>query len=497
MEQEANTPITGQNQPPTPRLQAGALLPGDLEIIHLMGSHGNRNIYLAHDAQGTVRLLEQHGTDAPLLEKNDELEFILCGWPEVFHHGGRTYAIFPENGSTPWKSVEMPAREASLTWFLSNLLDAVGSLYEAGVDMQGIGADDIYLMDDYPHFMILPLQAAEEQNPQVLLGQLVEYLLFTNILPKITRNLDKPLRCLGFTSDMEQVLLRYLADSDAQFLREWLDQRLAQPAPYWDIQGRTHTGHIREHNEDALGWQMGMISTHQCWNQSCVVAVSDGMGGHERGEEASHIALTQFMHHCTQAGEQQGEPNAPMVESLVAQAFDEAALAVRAAFSHLEDDHRPGATLVAGYLRGRKLYLGNCGDSRAYLYHNDKLVQLTTDHSLVQLYVDRGLMTAQEGEECDNHIITAFVGMEPRGFKKDIYTFHLPPGCTLLLCSDGLTDMVKNDRIAEILAGVNSLTATDALINEALENGGHDNITVLVLKDRTAPNTDQLDGESP
>ncbi len=470
--------------PPSPRLAPGALLPGEVEVGRLLASHGSKNIYTGEDFGGTVTILEQAAVPGRDLPSSHTLTELLPDWPTLTHKDGRDYAIFRGKPGLCLRNLELICEEEIVADFLLRCLEALLVLSETGLDTTDLGPDDVYLDEGQPTFLVFPRGTEAQHPPADAIQRIVRQVLFHSLLPKTTRNLEAPLGCLGLTLDMEQALTRYLEDNDWASLLAWLRARCAEPAPCWEVYGLTHTGLVRDHNEDALGWQLGQLHTHHRRSQTCILAVSDGMGGHQLGEEASHLALMTFFDlHGSALRRQDLQGRAR--ERLVAEAFDGAAEAVRDAFQHMRHDNRPGATLVAGHISGRRLYLGNCGDSRAYLYCNDALRQVTIDHSLIQLYVDRGILTPEEAENTDNSVITSFIGMEEKSYRRDVFSLHLPPGAWLLLCSDGLTDMVRAPRIAELLAqAANVNQAAESLVAEALANGGHDNITVLVLHDQ-------------
>ncbi len=502
-DQLSNQPTAPERQsghvPPSPRLAPGTLLPGEVEVGRLLASHGSKNIYTGEDFGGAVTILEQATIPGIDLEVSDTLVALLREWPTTTHQDGRDYAIFRGKPGLCLRNLELICEEEIIADFLLQCLESVLVLGETGVAIADLGPDDVYLEDGRPCFLVFPRTAESGLEPDAPIHRLVRQVLFHSLLPKTTRNLEEPLGCLGLTREMEQTLTQYLEKGDWATLLAWLRARSAEPAPCWEVYGMTHTGLVREHNEDALGWQLGQLYTHHRRSQNCMLAVSDGMGGHQLGEEASHLALMTFLDMHGDALRRQ-DLQGRARERLVVEAFDAAAQTVREAFQHMRHDNRPGATLVAGHVSGRRLYLGNCGDSRAYVYSGDVLRQVTIDHSLVQLYVDRGILTPEEAENTDNSVITSFIGMEEKSYRRDVFTIHLPLGAWLLLCSDGLTDMVRPHRIAKLLAQATNVSqAAESLVAEALANGGHDNVTVLVLHDQAAssqPEDWQADGET-
>ena len=230
----------------------------------------------------------------------------------------------------------------------------------------------------------------------------------------------------------------------------------------------TDVGRVRDHNEDAflVDDQLGLF------------AVADGMGGHQAGEVASAIALE-----ALRAAVTSGEG----IRDAVTRAND----AVHEKSTTDERLRGMGTTLTAGTLAaGDTLLLGHVGDSRAYLLRDHHLERLTTDHSLVEELVQAGELTEEQAESDPRRsMITRALGIEPE-VDVDLYPVQVVSGDRLLLCSDGLTGMVGEDRIEAVLTEEpDPNAAARRLIDAANAGGGIDNITVLVA--------DLVDAESP
>jgi PPM family protein phosphatase len=230
--------------------------------------------------------------------------------------------------------------------------------------------------------------------------------------------------------------------------------------------GRTDVGRVRDINEDALLLRDG------------VFAVADGMGGHLAGEVASATALQPIK-------ELEGTVYPDATEA--ATALREAVIAANASVSELakaEPSYRGmGTTLTAALVEGRRLHVAHVGDSRAYLLRDGQFSQLTDDHTLVQHLIDEGEITR---EEAANHpqrsVVTRAIGVSPE-VDVDSMSLDLEPGDQVLVCSDGLTGVVDDQVIAQTLDGTRD---TDAAVRELIglanAGGGHDNITVLLLR---------------
>jgi len=237
----------------------------------------------------------------------------------------------------------------------------------------------------------------------------------------------------------------------------------------WTSASLTDVGRVRSSNEDSV-----FANT-----ESGVFIVADGMGGHAAGEVASAIASqTIGASACTACGSIDA-----MGEQLVAAflaAGDEITRQVEA------DPTRSGmgttCTVLMLQADGHFL-IGHIGDSRAYLLRSDVFRRVTRDHSWVQEQVDRGLIKPEQAMgHPHSNIITRALGTDPVP-TPDLYSGPLQEGDTFLLASDGLTDMITDQKIAEILASTNTCQdAVEALVAAANNSGGSDNITVLLVQ---------------
>ena len=225
---------------------------------------------------------------------------------------------------------------------------------------------------------------------------------------------------------------------------------------------RTDTGRQRHANEDSY------------FASAPVFAVADGMGGAQAGEVASRIAAGAFEQGIGEAGAAEGQ-------------LEEIALDANREIHDLaqRDSSRAGmgTTLTAALLRGDEVALGHVGDSRAYVLREGELKRLTKDHSLVEELRRQGRLTPEEAEEHPQRsIITRALGPEPE-VKVDTMTVPAKAGDVFLLCGDGLTTMVSDERIKQILSESRSLrSAVNKLIDEANQGGGRDNITAVVFR---------------
>ncbi len=230
----------------------------------------------------------------------------------------------------------------------------------------------------------------------------------------------------------------------------------------YTIATATHVGRVRDGNEDAV-YPVEDESTVG----PVIVAIADGMGGHAAGEVASATAISAAV----------GASD----ESAVAR-VEAANAAVLAAAAESSARAGMGTTLtLAIFWPDGRLEMGHVGDSRAYLLRNDRLTQLTIDHTFVRELIAQGRLAPEEAATHPRrHMLTRTVGME--NVRVDSLDIHLLPGDRVMLCSDGLTGMVSDTRVARILS--NTPVPADAvwsLVEAANAAGGLDNTTVAVV----------------
>jgi protein phosphatase len=248
-----------------------------------------------------------------------------------------------------------------------------------------------------------------------------------------------------------------------------------------EVTAKTDVGRKREHNEDSVGAD----------NSIGLILLADGMGGHNAGEVASGIAINVVYSKvknelAEMVTGQVDEESGYSVESLkVKQAVELANAAINHASRTNVQCAGMGTTVVAGLFYDNRMTVAHVGDSRAYRFRNKRLEQLTKDHSLIQELVDRGFYaTVEEAEAAGNkNLITRALGVEPE-VKVDVQEDVVQPGDIYLFCSDGLYDMVPDDKISLTLKdfGANLAQAAENLIKLANENGGKDNVSVVLAR---------------
>ena len=229
-----------------------------------------------------------------------------------------------------------------------------------------------------------------------------------------------------------------------------------------DFFADSDTGRARRANEDAF------------FAHAPVFAVADGMGGAQAGEVASRTVVD-----CLR----RGLPDGGSPEERLAALAEEANGLIHRKAAEDEERAGMGTTLTAAYVDEDAVSFGHVGDSRAYLFRDARLQQLTNDHSLVGEMVRRGKLTAEQAEEHPQRsIITRALGPEP-AVEVDHMTTYARDGDVFLLCSDGLTSMLSDEQICRTLIDAPDLRAAGhALIDAANAAGGRDNITVILFR---------------
>ena len=204
--------------------------------------------------------------------------------------------------------------------------------------------------------------------------------------------------------------------------------------------------------------------------------VADGVGGHQGGEVASALAVETVR-------EVVGHPKALKftAKEVLYQAYEEASHRI---FDRSNNELRlsgMGTTMVMGYVRDNKMFIANVGDSRAYLYRRPYVWQITEDHSLINEQVRLGLLTEEQAlKTVGKNVITRSVGFE-RDVFPDVIEREISSGDVFLFCSDGLTGMVPDSLMCQIFNQSPMEKVTGRMVENALENGGDDNVTVLVV----------------
>jgi serine/threonine protein phosphatase PrpC len=230
----------------------------------------------------------------------------------------------------------------------------------------------------------------------------------------------------------------------------------------------------RNNNEDAL-----LTVTLEHNNRYYLIAVADGMGGHAAGEVASAIAITELKKTVKKGLAAMQTINLESMKQLLSMGFSKANEKISNEAKTIHKRFGMGTTLVAALLDNEgKGFVANVGDSRAYLV-GDKIIGITKDHSYVQELVDRGIITQEEASvHPRKNIVTRIIGMED--VVPDIFEIELGKN-TLLLCSDGLTDSLRDEEIRDIIIYSKIENICKNLV-ETAKSKSRDNITVIAVK---------------
>lgn len=235
------------------------------------------------------------------------------------------------------------------------------------------------------------------------------------------------------------------------------------------ISSATSVGKIRAVNEDSF-----FVS--EIGNSGATLAVvADGMGGHNAGEVASAETVNTLKDSIV-------ETDIP-TKDLLLQAIDCANNSVYKMSKNTPALHGMGTTVTACVISGDKVTAAQVGDSRLYLIRDNKITQITKDHSLVEMLVESGEITKEDAKHHpQKNVITRAIGTNS-SVETDIYEFSLKKEDVLLLCSDGLVNMVEDEKILSIVTdSAEFSTLANVLVKEAELAGGHDNITVVLIK---------------
>jgi len=238
---------------------------------------------------------------------------------------------------------------------------------------------------------------------------------------------------------------------------------------------RTDPGLVRSHNEDfVIVYEPESPGDYQLHGPLYIVA--DGVGGADAGEVASQYASERTLYHYLQST-QFDTRGARLIEAMQSANTDLRRLAVER-----DDSRRMATTMVAAVIQDDRAFIGNVGDSRAYLWRGGAISQVTRDQSLVARLVEEGALTAEEALRYPyKNVILYSLGSEKRP-PIDLFEVELEPGDHLLLCSDGLTRHVSDEEIARIMAGEEPGAAVETMVRLARQRGGEDNITVAIIQ---------------
>lgn len=255
-----------------------------------------------------------------------------------------------------------------------------------------------------------------------------------------------------------------------------------------DVSVVTDVGRERDNNEDNFFLNSGTYNHDMCDHMSCsesfvlsrraVYAVYDGMGGESYGEVAACTASSMMVEMQKSISQSDDSQVMDRVQDYAAAVND------RLIDIMTEKSCRMGTTVAVICIESDEVIPYNCGDSRIYYVHNGVIRQLSRDHTLAQKKFEQGIYTAEEARNSgENHMLTRFLGAGRNGNGIKVYEGErICPerGDMFILCSDGLSDMCTDSEIAYVVSLEGN--PAESLVNEALKNGGNDNVTVMTLK---------------
>lgn len=292
-----------------------------------------------------------------------------------------------------------------------------------------------------------------------------------------------------------EMSIEELMDSSATIpLGLWQEEVEAEPIreaheivlnhlPYIRTTSICHVGAVRERNDDSCLVFESQVGGHFKMMPFGLYIVADGMGGHANGHMASKVASRVASHEIVEniylplLQDTSGGSPTPIQEVLV-----NAGQKANTAVYEIDIESDSGTTLTGVLLLGQRLYALHVGDSRAYIFTDGELEQITTDHSLVQRLQEVGQLTEDEAAFYQyRHVLLRAVGQADE-VDVDTYMRRLPKNGRLLLCSDGLCSMITDKDIHAVMAKEEGLEDTaEALFVAAIEAGGHDNVTIILV----------------
>jgi protein phosphatase len=247
-----------------------------------------------------------------------------------------------------------------------------------------------------------------------------------------------------------------------------------------EITSATDPGMVRSHNEDSVAADPA----------NGLVVLADGMGGYNAGEVASGMAttviITEMQQALARAQPHDFDPktNQPLAQRLVREQVLKANTSIYQAAQSQPQYAGMGTTLVVGLFYDNRLLVAHLGDSRLYLLREGKFSQVTRDHSLLQEQIDSGLITLEQAKHAQHkNLVTRALGIDP-SVEPEIHEYPTKPGDIYLLCSDGLNDMVEDEDIGMAVEtlGANLPLAAQQLVQMANDNGGRDNVSVILVR---------------
>jgi protein phosphatase len=243
----------------------------------------------------------------------------------------------------------------------------------------------------------------------------------------------------------------------------------------FDMASATDVGRVRAHNEDSIAADPDIG----------LATLADGMGGYQAGEVASGIAVAMVPAEMRKliASQALHGLNGDAVRKLVVEQATKVNAAIYVAAQQQKQYSGMGTTLVIAYWHDDQVTIGHLGDSRCYRLRGESIKSLTRDHSWIQEQIDAGLMTYEQARASKKkNLVTRACGIDP-DVTPEVHTHDVAPGDIYILCSDGLYDMVSDENIHLTVSSLKSNLplAAQQLVQQANDNGGRDNISVILV----------------
>ena len=242
------------------------------------------------------------------------------------------------------------------------------------------------------------------------------------------------------------------------------------------VYAKSDIGKVRSMNQDSFSIPVDNVELK-------LYILADGMGGYKGGEIASRVAVTATEKYIKEKFYLLEKRDKKSIMKVIEDAIEFANTAIYEESEQDEELQDMGTTIEVCLIYKNKVYIGHIGDSRIYQIRNNIMERVTTDHSYVEKLVRDGEITREESyTHPKKNLLIKALGTDEKA-EPDLLDISIQKDDVLLICSDGLTNMIKEDRILEIV-NENIETAIDNLIEEANENGGLDNITVIIISNK-------------
>lgn len=491
------TPTTPLTLPPSREpLPEGAILADRYIIRRQLDAPPDQFIYQAEDSGaapfGPSCILKEAGSEAALARELAARQSVAAGdgvrppydafTLTLLSGGPRTFVVRGEG--QPFDEMTWPAEPAAALGMGAALARGLASVHAVGLAFGALDGghvhsdgDALYLADFSASAAATP--AAQEQDVQALAG--LVYRMLTG-RAEVVAGASAPLadRLAAIVQGgaaMSAAELATLLTARAGGLRrsESLDLRVGR---------RTDVGQLRELNEDSLLVLDLVWSNKSISRPVGLFVVADGMGGHEGGEIASGLLVRAIAQHAAsellpRTTASAGEPLDYGIWLTNAIQAGNVEVYERSQKAHID----MGTTVVAALVTGDEAHIAHVGDSRAYLISADGIRQRTVDHSLVESLIASNQITREEARNHpQSNVIYRTIG-DKRQVVVDLDLVTLAPGDSLLLCSDGLSGMITDEMIYQIVTAADSpQAACDALIAAANRAGGEDNVTAVIVR---------------